>query len=73
MADWIIPSGIALLLALALPSAIVAAKRSIKGNGRMAGIALAIGAAFAFLHDPRRHETIESVARRRREDEAGEG
>lgn len=72
MVAWIATAGVALLLAFALPSAIVAAKRSIKGNGRMAGIALAIGAAFAFLHDPRSHPTVEQVARRRREDDSGE-
>lgn len=62
--EWILAPGVALLFALLLPASIRAAKRSIRRNRRMAGIALSLGMAFAFLHDPRRNEVIENVGKR---------
>jgi len=65
---WIVAAGLAIVLAVALPPAIVRAKQSVRGNGTMAGIALAIGLAFAMLYDPRANERIEQAARRQEED-----
>ncbi len=66
--DWIIAVILVVVLGALLPGAIMAAKRSIRGNPRMAGIALSIGMAFSMLHDPRKPETIEHAARREDED-----
>jgi hypothetical protein len=67
--EWVIAAGLAVILAVALPPAIVAAKKSVRGNGRMAGVALSIGLAFSMLYDPRKQATIESIAKRKCEDE----
>lgn len=66
--DWIITAGLTIMLAVALPPAIVAAKKSVKGNSRMAGVALSIGLAFSMLHDPRKKEVIENIAKRENDD-----
>jgi hypothetical protein len=66
---WAVAAGLAIVLAFALPPAIVRAKQSVRGNGTMAGVALAIGLAFAMLYDPRRTEIIEQVAPREDEDD----
>jgi hypothetical protein len=62
--DWIITGGLAIILAVALPPAIVAAKKSVRGNSRMAGAALSIGLAFSMMYDPRKKEVIENIAKR---------
>lgn len=66
--EGILATALALVLALALPPAIIAAKKALKGNPRMAGIALSIGMAFAFLHDPRKNETIENIGNQQKEE-----
>ena len=43
--DWIIAAGLTIILAVALPTAIVAAKKTLRGNRRMVGVALSIGLA----------------------------
>ncbi|KQN05263.1 hypothetical protein ASE85_20370 [Sphingobium sp. Leaf26] len=66
--EWVIAIGLTIVLAAALPRAIVAAKKSVRGNRRMAGVALSIGLAFSFLHDPRKQEVIENIAKRESDD-----
>lgn len=70
--DWIIAAAVVLVLGSLLPWAIMSTKKSLRGNARMAGVALSIGMAFSMLHDPRKPETIEHAARREGEDEDGE-
>ena len=67
--DWIITAALTIVLAVALPPAIVAAKKSTKGNSKMAGAAFAIGLAFSMLHDPRKKEVVENIAKRESDDE----
>ncbi|MGN7998568.1 hypothetical protein [Sphingomonas sp. 22176] len=59
--EWLVAAGLILCFTIALPPALRAAKRSLRGNKRMAGIAMSLGMAFAFLHDPRANERIEQV------------
>jgi hypothetical protein len=72
--EWLIAAGLVLCLSIALPPAILAAKRSIRGNKRMAGLALSLGMAFAFLQDPRANERIEHARKSQKgtEDAGGE-
>jgi hypothetical protein len=74
MVHWIITVGLTMAIAAALPPAIMAAKKSVRGKGRMAGAALAIGLAFSLLYDARSQAVIENIAGQRNEDEdeAGE-
>lgn len=56
--EWLVAAGLILCVAIAL---LRAAKRSLRGNKRMAGIAMSLGMAFAFLHDPRANERMEPM------------
>ncbi|WP_448663340.1 hypothetical protein ACG3SL_01310 [Sphingomonas sp. CJ20] len=67
--EWIVTACVTVALGLALPRAIVAAKKSVRGNGRMAGAALSIGLAFSAIFDPRKQEAIENIGKRVDEDE----
>jgi hypothetical protein len=67
--EWIIAAGLTLLLAIALPSAIVAAKKSVRGSSNMAGAALSVGLAFSMLCDSRKQEVVENIAKRENKDE----
>lgn len=69
---WLVAAVLAVLLAITLPSAIGAAKKSTKG--RMAGAAMAIGFAFAALLDPARRAAIENIEKKKDigDSEAGE-
>jgi hypothetical protein len=64
-----ITAGLILLIAIALPFAIIAARKSARGNGRMAGVALSIGLAFSILFDPRKQEVIERIGKSENEGE----
>ncbi|WP_334184474.1 hypothetical protein [Novosphingobium sp.] len=66
--EWLVTASVTVILIVALPPAIMAAKKSVRGNGRMAGVALTIGLAFSFLQDPRRREVAEHVAKRKSRD-----
>jgi hypothetical protein len=70
---WLIAAVLALLLAIAMPFAIGAVKRSSKGH--LAGVAMAIGFAFAFLLDPAQRAAIENIEKKKDlgDNEAGEG
>ena len=72
--EWIIAAGLILVLALTLPRLIVAATKSTRGKGRMAGAAFALGLAFSVLFDARKQDVIEQVGKRAVEDEdSGQG
>jgi len=62
-------AGLILLLAIALPFAIIAARKSARSNGKMAGAALSIGLAFSILFDPRKQEVIERIGKSENEGE----
>jgi len=49
---WILSLAITILVMLLLPFAIIAARKSTKGKGRLGGAVLAIGLAFGGLFDP---------------------
>lgn len=66
--EWIVAIGLTIALVVGLPPAIIAAKKSVRGNGRMAGLALSIGFAFSFLNDPRKKEVIENIAKEESDD-----
>ena len=66
---WIITAGLTIMITAALPPAIMAAKKSARGKGRMGGAALAIGLAFSLLYDARSEEVIENIARRNEEED----
>lgn len=67
--EWVIVVVVAVVSAIGLPPAIIAAKKSVRGNGRMAGVALSIGLAFSILYDARKPEVIENIAKRENHDE----
>lgn len=66
-----IVAGLILLIAVALPFAIVAARKSARkgGRGGRAGAVLAIGLAFSILFDPRKQEVIERIGKSENEGE----
>jgi hypothetical protein len=64
-----ITAGLILLIAIALPFAIIAARKSARGKGRMTGVVLSIGLAFSILFDPRKQEVIERVGKSESEGE----
>jgi hypothetical protein len=66
--EWLVTASVTVILIVALPPAIMAAKKSVRGNGRMVGVALTIGLAFSFLQDTRRREVAEHVAKRKSHD-----
>jgi hypothetical protein len=63
--QWIIASLLALALALLLPLAIVASKKSLRGKGRVAGAAMIIGLAFGGLFDPAKAAAIENIQKKK--------
>jgi len=67
--EWIITAGLAIILAFAVPRAIGAATKSVRGNGKMGGVALSIGLAFSMVCDPRKREVVENIGKRETEDE----
>lgn len=64
-----IVAGLILLIAIALPFAIIAARKSARGKGRVAGVALSIGLAFSMLFDPRKQEVVERTGKSENEGE----
>jgi hypothetical protein len=70
---WLVAAVLALLLAIAMPFAISAVKKSSKG--RMASVTMAIGFAFAVLLDPAQRAAIENIEKKKDigDTEAGEG
>jgi hypothetical protein len=56
-------AGLILLIGIALPFAIIAARKSARGKGRMSGVVLSIGLAFSILFDPRKQEVIERTGK----------
>jgi hypothetical protein len=71
--EWMITVGLAVIFIIALPPAIVAAKKSVRGNGRMAGVALCIGLAVSILYDARKREVIENIGNHETGDEGSQG
>ena len=66
---WIAAIIAIVLMALLMPRAIVAAKKSARGKGRMGGAALMIGLAFATVFDPAQAAAIEEMQKKK---EAGD-
>jgi len=64
-----IVAGLILLIAIALPFSIIAARKSTRGKGRVAGVALSIGLAFSILFDPRKQEVVERTGKSEKESE----
>jgi hypothetical protein len=62
---WILSLAIVILVMLLLPFAIVAAKKSAKGKGRLGGAALAIGLAFGAIFDPAKTAAVENIQKRK--------
>ena len=62
---WIIAAALAIVLAIALPWAITASKRSARGKGRLAGAAFAIGLAFGAIFDPAKSAAIENIQKKK--------
>lgn len=62
---WIIALGLLTCLAVALPWAIAASKRSARGKGRLAGAAFAIGLAFGAIFDPAKSAAIENIQKKK--------
>jgi hypothetical protein len=63
--QWIIALLLVLALALLLPLAIVAAKKSLRGKGRLAGAAMIIGLAFGGLFDPAKAAAVENIQKKK--------
>ncbi|MBY8825077.1 hypothetical protein [Sphingomonas colocasiae] len=66
-----IVAGLIVLIAVSLPFAIIAARKSARkgGRGGMAGVVLSIGLAFSILFDPRKQEVIERIGKSEKEGE----
>jgi hypothetical protein len=62
---WILSLAIVILVMLLLPFAIVAAKRSATGKGRLGGAVLAIGLAFGGIFDPAKAAAVENIQKRK--------
>ena len=62
---WIITVAIAICLAMLLPWAIAASKRSARGKGRLAGATFAIGLAFGAIFDPAKSAAIENIQKKK--------
>lgn len=71
--EWIITASLTILFAVALPPAVIAVKKSVRGNSRMSGVALSVGLALSVLYDPRKKEVVENIAKRENEDEDRHG
>lgn len=74
---WAVAAIAAVCLALILPCAIAASKRSARGKGRLAGAAFAIGLAFGAIFDPASSAAVENIQKKKEigdeaEDAAGE-
>ena len=63
--QWIIALLLAGAFALLLPLAIVAAKKSLRGNGRLPGAAMIIGLAFGGLFDPAKAAATETIQKKK--------
>ena len=63
--QWIVASLLALALALLLPLAIIAAKKSLRGKGKLAGAAMIIGLAFGGLFDPAKAAATEAIQKKK--------
>jgi hypothetical protein len=63
--QWIVASLLALALALLLPLAIISAKKSLKGKGKLAGAAMIIGLAFGGLFDPAKAAATETIQKKK--------
>ena len=63
--QWIIALLLGLAFALLLPPTIVAAKKSLRGKGRLAGAVVIIGLAFGGLFDPARAAAIETIQKKK--------
>jgi competence protein ComGC len=61
---WVVAAVIAVILVLTMPAAIAHAKASVRGKGRMAGVALAIGLAFSAVLDPAKKAAIEHIQKK---------
>lgn len=70
---WIIAAIFAACLLIALPWAIAASKRSVRGKGRMAGAAFAIGLAFGAIFDPAKSAAIENIQKKKEIGDEAEG
>jgi len=57
--------GVILCLAIALPWAIAASKKSARGKGRLAGVTFAIGLAFGAIFDPAKTEAMENIQKKK--------
>lgn len=62
---WILSLAITVFVMLLLPLAIVAAKKSARGKGRVGGAALAIGLAFGGIFDPAKTAAVENIQKRK--------
>lgn len=62
---WIITVAIVICLAMLLPWAIAASKRSARGKGRLAGATFAIGLAFGAIFDPAKSAAIENIQKKK--------
>ena len=63
--QWIVVGITALVLIMALPWAITAAKTSARGKGRLAGAAFAIGLAFGAMFDPAKAAATEACEKKK--------
>ena len=70
---WIIALAVAAILAILLPWAIMASKRSARGKGRLGGAALAIGLAFGAMFDPAKSAAIETIQKKKEISDEAEG
>ena len=64
---WILSLAITILVMLLLPFAIIAARKSTKGKGRLGGAVLAIGLAFGGLFDPAKTAAVENIQKKKKE------
>ena len=65
MMKWILSLAITILVMLLLPFAIIAARKSAKGKGRLGGAVLAIGLAFGGLFDPAKTAAVENIQKKK--------
>lgn len=61
----IVSLALSVLVMLLLPLAIVAAKKSVRGKGRLGGAVLAIGLAFGGIFDPAKTAAVENIQKRK--------
>jgi hypothetical protein len=62
---WIVAAVVAICLAILLPWAIAASKRSARGKGRAAGAVFAIGLAFGAMFDPAKSAAMETIRKKK--------